>query len=92
MADQRLVSIVDRLVTLETERRALTTDMKDIRAEAKSAGWNVQALNDLVKERLETATQRQKREDRETQRDLMRNALGEFAGTPLGAAAVEGVG
>jgi uncharacterized protein (UPF0335 family) len=90
MADQRLVSIVDRLVSLEEERRALAADMKDIKAEAKAAGWNTAALMDLVKERMETDAQRVKRVDRETARDLMRNALGEFAGTPLGGAAVEG--
>jgi uncharacterized protein (UPF0335 family) len=88
MADQRLVSIVDRLVRLEEERRALAADMKDIRQEAKSAGYNVAALGDIVKERLETAKQKAAREDRETARDLMRNALGDFASSPLGTAAV----
>lgn len=89
MADQRLVSIVDRIVNLETEKRDLSADIKDVLKEAKSAGYDVKALREVVKRRMEDRDAADKREAVEMARDLMLAALGEFANTPLGAAAVE---
>lgn len=91
MADQRLLSMVERITRLEEERAALLADVRDIYAEAKSAGYDVPALRQVVKQRMETATQREKREAREMARELMIAALGDFGGTALGAAAVERV-
>jgi uncharacterized protein (UPF0335 family) len=85
MADQRLVSIVERNERLEDEKRALGSDIKDVYAEAKSAGYPVDALRQVIRERRMEA---QKREEREVGMTLIRNALGDFANTPLGEAAL----
>lgn len=88
MADQRLVSIVDRIVNLEEEKRGLGDDIKDIYAEAKSAGYDVKGLRMVVRQRRETSDQREKRQAAENARDLMLAALGDFATSPLGSAAL----
>jgi len=87
MADQRLVSIVDRVVRLEEERRGIAADIKDIITEAKSAGYDPKALRQVVKRRMEDAADAEKREAIERERDLMMAALGDLVGTPLGQAA-----
>lgn len=87
MADQRLVSMVDRIVALEEDRRALGGDIKDIFAEAKSAGYDTGALRLVVRRRLEDEEKRLAREDRETIRDLMLRDIGAFENTPLARAA-----
>jgi len=88
MADQRLVSIVDRIVNLEEEKRALGDDVRDVYAEAKSAGYDVKGLRMVVRQRMEDTTQREKRQAAENARDLMLAALGDFATSPLGSAAL----
>lgn len=88
MADQRLLSLVARIARLEEEKAALAADIKDIYAEAKSAGYSVPALREVVGRRLETEVQRAKREEVERDIVLLMGALGEFVETPLGAAAV----
>lgn len=77
----RLQSIVDRIERLNEERAALASDIKDIYAEAKSAGYDVPALRVLIRER---AMDQAKLADREAMLDLYRNALGQLADTPLG--------
>ena len=47
----RLRSIVDRIERLEEERKALGNDIKDIYAEAKSAGFDVGVLKELIADR-----------------------------------------
>ena len=54
-ARDRLKSIVDRLENLDEQKKALSEDQKDIRAEAKSAGFDVKAINDLLKMRKKEA-------------------------------------
>lgn len=87
MADQRLVSIVERILRLEEEKKGLAADIKDVMAEAKSAGYDLPGLRLAIREQRETAVQRRKREAAEQTRDLILAALGEFATTPLGQAA-----
>ena len=48
VAADRLRSIVDRIERLEEERKALSADVKDIYAEAKSAGFDVKVLRQLI--------------------------------------------
>jgi uncharacterized protein (UPF0335 family) len=88
MADQRLVSIIDRIVALEEDRKELASDIKDVLAEAKSAGWNPRAIRLAVKRRMETAAQAKTREEAEQDRDLILAALGDLASTPLGQSAL----
>jgi uncharacterized protein (UPF0335 family) len=77
----RLQSIVDRIERLNEERAALASDIKDIYAEAKSAGYDVPALRVLIRERAMDAD---KLATREAMLDLYRHALGQLADTPLG--------
>lgn len=48
-AHDRLRSIVERIERLEEERKALASDIKDIFAEAKSAGFDVKALRQVIR-------------------------------------------
>lgn len=73
IAAERLRSIVDRIERLEEEKKALSSDIKDIYAEAKSAGFDNKVLRELIKIRkLEPAEV----EERETLLDVYRRALG----------------
>lgn len=72
-----LRSIIDRLVRIEEEKRALSESMKEIFVEAKSGGFNGAAIRILVKEAIEDAEKRAKREEAETEAELMRTALRE---------------
>jgi hypothetical protein len=45
----RLCSLVERIERLEEERKALGDDIKDIFTEAKSAGFDVKVLRQLLK-------------------------------------------
>lgn len=85
---ERLRSIVERIERLEEERKALGSDIKDIYTEAKSAGHDVKAVRIAVKRQMETEEKRKAREAVETEAELIIAALGAFADSPLGAAAV----
>lgn len=54
-AADRLKSIVDRIENLETERKGLGDDIKDIKKEAKSAGFDMSAVNTILKMRKKKA-------------------------------------
>lgn len=88
VADQRLLSIVERIARLEEEKRGLTADIADIVKEAKSAGYDAKAVRVIAKRRAEDASKRQQREETEQAVELMIAALGDFATSPLGQAAV----
>lgn len=69
----RLRSIVDRIERMEEERKALSSDIKDIYAEAKSAGFDVKVLRQLIRIRkMEPAEV----DELETLLDVYRRALG----------------
>ncbi len=73
IAADRLRSLVDRIERLEEERKALGNDIKDIYAEAKSAGFDVKVLRQLIRMRKQEAAEI---EEQETLLDLYRRALG----------------
>lgn len=73
VAADRLRSIVERIERLEEERKALGEDIKDIYAEAKSAGFDVKVLRQLIRIRKQEAAEV---EEQETMLDLYRRALG----------------
>jgi uncharacterized protein (UPF0335 family) len=73
VAADRLRSLVDRIERLEEERKALGADIKDIYAEAKSAGFDVKALRQLIRIRKQEAAEV---EELETLLDVYRRALG----------------
>jgi uncharacterized protein (UPF0335 family) len=73
IATDRLRSLVERIERLEEERKALGSDIKDIYAETKSAGFDVKVVRQIVRIRkLEPADV----EEAETLLDVYRRALG----------------
>jgi len=70
---ERLRSLVERIERLEEERKALSSDIKDIYAEAKSAGYDVKVLRQLIRIRKQEAAEV---EELETLLDVYRRALG----------------
>ena len=73
IAAERLRSIVERIERLEEERKALAGDIKDIYAEAKSAGFDVKVLRQLIRIRKSEPAEV---EEQETLLDVYRRALG----------------
>lgn len=73
VAVDRLRSLVERIERLEEERKALGNDVKDIYAEAKSAGFDPKVLRQLIKLRKQEAAEV---EEQETMLDIYRRALG----------------
>ena len=49
IAADRLRSIIERIERLEEERKALGSDIKDIYSEAKSAGFDVKIVRQLIR-------------------------------------------
>jgi uncharacterized protein (UPF0335 family) len=72
-AVNRLRSVVERIERLEEERKALAGDVRDIYAEAKSAGFNTKVLRQLLKIRKREASEV---EEEEIELDTYRRALG----------------
>jgi len=73
VAGERLLSIVERIERLEEERKALGSDIKDIYSEAKSAGFDVKVLRQLIRIRKEEPAEV---EEQETLLDVYRRAIG----------------
>ena len=73
IAADRLRSLVERIERLEEERKALAGDIKDIYAEAKSAGFDVKVLRQLIRIRRQEPADV---EEQETLLDVYRRALG----------------
>ena len=75
IAADRLRSLVDRIERLEEERKALGGDIRDIYAEAKSAGFDVKVLRQLIRMRKQEPADV---EEQETLLDVYRRALGMY--------------
>jgi uncharacterized protein (UPF0335 family) len=73
IAADRLRSLVERIERLEEERKSLGIDIADIYQEAKSAGFDVKVLRQLIKIRKSEAAEI---EEQETLLDVYRRALG----------------
>jgi uncharacterized protein (UPF0335 family) len=73
IAADRLRSIIERIERLEEERKALSSDIKDIFVEAKSAGFDVKVLRQVLRLRKQEPAEV---EEQETLMDLYRRALG----------------
>ncbi|MCW8305467.1 DUF2312 domain-containing protein [Acidiphilium sp. PA] len=73
IAADRLKSIVERIERLEEERKALASDIKDIYSEAKSAGFDVKVLRQLIRMRKQEPAEV---EEQEMLIDVYRRALG----------------
>lgn len=88
IAADRLRSLVERIERLEEEKTALSDDIKDIFAEAKSAGFDVKVMRQLIRIRK---LEPNEVEEAETLLDVYRRALGMLKDTPLGEAALRRV-
>jgi len=73
IAAGRLRSIIERIERLEEEKRALSSDVKDIYQEAKSAGFEPKVIRAVVTLRRKDPAET---EEQETLLDLYRRALG----------------
>lgn len=73
IAADRLRSIIERVERLDEERKALAGDIKDIFSEAKSAGFDVKTIKQLIRMRKQEPADL---EEQETLLDVYRRALG----------------
>lgn len=73
IAKERLRSIVERVERLEDERKGLADDIKDVLAEAKSAGFDVKVIRQVLRLRRQEPAEV---EEQETLLDLYKRALG----------------
>ena len=72
IATDRLRSLIERIERLEEEKKALGGDIRDIYAEAKSAGFDVKIMRTIIKLRKMNASDR---EEQEYLLDTYRKAL-----------------
>jgi uncharacterized protein (UPF0335 family) len=62
IAADRLRSLIERIERLEEEKKAIASDIKDIFAEAKSAGFDVKIMKAVIKLRKMNAADRDEQE------------------------------
>ncbi|WP_202405245.1 DUF2312 domain-containing protein [Saccharibacter sp. 17.LH.SD] len=73
IAADRLLSIIERVERLEEERKALGSDIRDVFTEAKSAGFDVKVIKQILNLRKQEPAEV---EEQETLLDIYRKALG----------------
>lgn len=73
IAVDRLRSIIERIERLEEEKKGLAENIKDIFAEAKSAGFDVKVVRQIISIRKKEPAEV---EEQETLLELYRRALG----------------
>jgi uncharacterized protein (UPF0335 family) len=84
--DQRLTSLVSRIERLNGEKADLASDIKDVYAEVKSAGYEVKVVRALIAKRKRDAAELA---EHEALLATYEAALGQIADLPLGVAAME---
>lgn len=72
LAVDRLRSLIERIERLEEEQKALSSDIRDVFAEAKSAGFDVKIMLTIIKLRKMNAADR---DEQETLLETYRRAL-----------------
>ena len=72
IASDRLRSLIERIDRLEEEKKALGSDIRDVYAEAKSAGFDTKIMRTIIKLRKMNASDR---EEQEYLLDTYRKAL-----------------
>ena len=73
IAGDRLRSLIERIERLEEERKSLSSDIKDIFGEAKSAGFDIKVIRQLIRIRKQEPAEV---EEQETLLDVYRRAIG----------------
>ena len=61
-AKDHLKAFVERIERLEEEKKAITDDVRDVYAEAKGNGFDVQALRSIIRLRKQDANERAEQE------------------------------
>ena len=84
-SNAQLRSIIERIEDQEAEKKAIADGIKDIYAEAKGAGFDPGAIRDIIRMRKQDT---EKRKERESTVEMYLAALGDFATSPLGQAAM----
>ena len=72
IAADRLRSLIERIERLEEEKKGISSDIRDIFAEAKSAGFDVKIMRAVLKLRKMNAADR---DEQEILLDTYRKAL-----------------
>lgn len=72
LAVDRLRSLIERIERLEEEQKALSSDIRDIFAEAKGAGFDVKIMRTIIKLRKMNAADR---DEQETLLETYRRAM-----------------
>lgn len=62
IAVDRLRSLIERIERLEEEKKAIAGDIRDIFSEAKSAGFDVKVMREILKLRKMDAADRDEKE------------------------------
>ncbi len=62
IATDRLRSLIERIERLEEEKTAISSDIRDVFAEAKSAGFDVKIMRVILKLRKMNAADRDEQE------------------------------
>ncbi len=75
IAADRLLNIVGRIERLEEEKKALSNDVKDIYAEAKSAGFETKVIRRIIARRKKDQAEM---EELDSLEDLYLQALGMY--------------
>lgn len=89
IAATEFTNIVERIERLEEESKGIRSDIRDIYTEAKLNGFDAKTIRSVVRLRR---VDRAEREEQAALLDLYLNALGMLKDTPLGEAAVRGIG
>lgn len=71
----QIKAYAERITRLEDEALALKEDLKEVRSEAKSNGFNTKALNAAIKFHRMTSEQRQEAEQFQMELDLYVDAI-----------------
>lgn len=85
-ASEELLLFIERIERLEEDKKGIADDIKDVKSEAKSRGFDVPTINAIIKLRKKSPEQRR---EEEALLDTYKAALGMLDGTPLGKWAVE---
>lgn len=62
IAKERLKSLIERIERLEEEKKAIQSDIRDIFAESKSAGFDTKIMRQIIKLRKMKAADRDNQE------------------------------
>lgn len=72
IAVERLRSLIERIEQLEEEKAGITSDIRDVYAEAKSAGFDNKIMREIIKLRKMNSADR---DEQEILLDMYRKAL-----------------